>query len=467
MMGDKQNAKQVVSPTQTIASWVADLPADRTRRVEKLATDGIRDLLGCMIGGSRERTASKAAVIARKWGLGAATIVGHTGKASAPWAAFANGTASHVLDFDDSFEPMTGHPSAPLVPALFALAEEQGLSGSKVLDAYVVGLEVIASIGRAVNPSHYMSGWHSTATIGVIGAAAACARLLDLDAKGVSDAISIAVSRSSGSRLQLGFPMKSVHAGFAAQDAVIAAVLAAAGIGGNPEPLIGKRSFTDLYSGASGDSASFTMPAPDQLLAIERPGLTFKPYPTCGSTHRSLDALLDLRGEHGFSSEDIESVELIIPALNVNNLVYDQPATGMQARFSMPYCAALAIDKGALELQDFEDDTVAQSLLGPLMARITMLSLAGSETTDKDYLELPARTVVRLRSGRVLEDSRYLRGGSVGAPMSENAHRAKFLDCAHGTLSPFQCDHLLAVIASLPLLENIEPLMMTLRPAAE
>ncbi|WP_429924133.1 MmgE/PrpD family protein [Agrobacterium vitis] len=453
-------------PTARIASWVADLPAEHTSRVQPLAVEGIRDLLGCMIGGSSEPTTLRAAKVASSWGGGRASIVGQAQAVPAPWAAFANGTAAHVLDFDDSFEPLTGHPSAPLVPALLALGEEAGASGAAILDAYCVGLEVIASLGRALNPSHYMTGWHSTATVGVIGAAAACARLMKLNADGVNAAISIAVSRSSGSRLQLGFPMKSVHAGFAAHDAVVAAMLAANGITGNLEPLIGKRSFSELYSSARVDTDSFTMPSLDQPLAIESPGITFKPYPTCGSTHRSLDALLALREKHGFTVDEVEAVDLTIPALNVNNLIYNTPASGMEARFSMPYCAALAISNGALRLADFEDAVVATSPVRPLMSRIRMHTLAGSETTDKDYLELPAHTAVRLKSGSVLEDSRYPRRGSIESPMSEAAHRAKFLDCASGTLSSSQSEHLLNVIARLPFSETVSSLMSILRPTA-
>lgn len=463
MTGENAHPIHEELPSRRISSWVANLPVDRTREVERFAVEGVRDLVGCMIGGCIEPTAIKAAKVAGIAGGGVTSIVGQSNTVPAPWAAFANGTASHVLDFDDSFEPLTGHPSAPLVPALLALAEEQGSSGSAVLDAYVVGLEVIASIGRALNPSHYTKGWHSTATIGVIGAATACARLMKLDAEEVNAAISIAVSRSSGSRLQLGFPMKSVHAGFAAHDAVVASFLAANGILGNEESLVGTRSFSDLYSDARVDSDAFTMPSVDQPLAIEKPGITFKPYPTCGSTHRSLDALLHLRDRHGFSPDDVEVVDITIPALNVNNLIYDDPKTGMEARFSMQYCAALALWRGSLRLADFEDNAISNPSVRRLMPLVQMHTLPGSETTDRDYLELPAHTVIRLKSGNVLEDTRYRRQGSVEMSMSENSHKAKFIDCARHLFNPSQCDHVLELLATLPKSTTINPLMSLLR----
>ncbi len=450
-------------PTARIAAWVASVPRERTREVDGLAIDGIRDLIGCMIGGSVELVAVQAATVASGWSSGAATIVGKAGRVPAPAAAFANGTAAHVLDFDDSFAPLTGHPSAPLVPAILALAEEHGASGAAVLHAYTCGLEVIAAIGRAVNPSHYMTGWHSTATVGVIGAAAACARLLGLNANGIAAAISIAVSTSSGSRMQIGHPMKSIHAGLAARDAITAALLAAGGVTGNSEALIGARSFSDLYSSANPTYGDFRMPAHGEPLAIASPGITFKPYPTCGSTHRSIDALLDLRRKHSFGAADIESVEFTIPALNVRNLVYDRPTSGMQARFSMPYCAALAIAEGTLRLGDFEDAAVRRPGIQALMPRIAMRTLPGSEQSSKDYLELPAHTVVHLKSGDVLEDMRFDRRGSIEAPMSPAEHEEKFLGCAESILPAGSAARLLALIADLASAPNVREMTGALR----
>lgn len=455
-----------VGPTMRIAEWVASLSSERTAAVQEQAIEGVRDLIGCMIGGCIEPAARQAAAVASKWGAGRTSIVGNVETVTAPSAAFANGTAAHVLDFDDSFAPLTGHPSAPLVPAILALAEEQGSSGAAVLDAYVTGIEVIATVARSVNPSHYNAGWHSTAIVGLIGAAAACARLLKLDAAGIGAAISIAVSSSSGSRMQIGFPMKSVQVGFAARDAVIAAMLAAEGMRGNPEALIGPRSFSDLYSNARPTADAFVLPEADAPLAIADPGITFKPYPTCGSTHRSLDALLDLRKEHGFAANDVESVEIVIPALNVNNLVYDNPASGMEARFSMPYCAALAILQGALRLSDFDDGSVSRPDVQSLMRRVTMRPLPGSENTSKDYLELPAHTIVRLKSGAVLEDARYGRRGAADSPMSRPEHAAKFLDCATRAFSDSLSEQLLELITNLASAPTIDEFMSVLRSAS-
>jgi 2-methylcitrate dehydratase PrpD len=450
-------------PTLRIAQWVASLPRERTRAVQALAIDGVRDLIGCMIAGSVEPPARAAARVAATWGGGVSSLVGSSQTVSAQASAFANGAAAHVLDFDDSFAPLTGHPSAPILPAVLALGEEVAASGAALLDAYVVGLEVIATVGRVMNPSHYARGWHSTATIGVIGAAAACARLLGLNANQTAAAMSIAMSSSGGSRVQLGSPMKSIHAGLAARDAVVSASLAAEGVTGASEVLVGLRGFQNLYSGADAGPEAFVVPGADEPLAISSPGLTFKPYPICGSTHRSIDALLDLREMHQFSADDVASVTLNIPAVNANNLIYPNPTSGMEAKFSMHYCAALAIAQGAIRLGDFTEEAIHRPAIRALMTRIVMQVTPGSEQTTKDYLELPAHTVVRLQSGVMLNDERYGRRGSRELPMSASEHAAKFEDCAGRLLEPDETERLLDLISKLGAAKDIHDLAGLLR----
>jgi 2-methylcitrate dehydratase PrpD len=433
--------------------------------VQSLAIDGFRDLIACMIAGTIEPPVQKATRVALGWGRGTSTIAGLDYAVSGPAAAFANATAAHVLDFDDSFAPLTGHPSAPIVPAILALAEELGASGEALLDAYVVGIEVIAAVARVANPSHYAIGWHSTATIGVIGSAAACARLLGLNTDQTTAAMSIAMSSSAGSRLQLGSPMKSVHAGLAARDALIAARLAAEGVTGSEEVLAGERGFQGLYTRSHAKPEAFAVASDNAPLAIMSPGITFKPYPTCGSTHRSLDALLFLKAKHGLTGESVESVLLSIPALNVKNLIYDRPDNGLEAKFSMAYCAALALYQGSLRLGDFDDDAIGRPQIQALMPRIMMEATPGSEHTNKDYLELPAYTTLRLSDGTTLQDERYDRHGSLASPMSDAEHATKFRDCAGRVFRPSDTESLLDLISNLARTPDIRLFTSMLRKA--
>lgn len=248
----------VKNPTYRLAYWASTLPHRRTSTVRYKAVEGFRDLLLCAIAGAAESTPQNAAQVAKSMGSGRCTMIGHpaSDKVSAPWAAFANGISAHYLDFDDSFEPLQGHVSVTILPALLALAEDQGLSGADLLDAYVVGIDASAYIGRP-NASVYMRGWHTTAVIGVIATAVACARLLRLSTEQIQSAISIAVSSASGHLGQNGYEVKCMQTAFAARDGLVAALLAKSGVVGNPEALVGPLGFAGLF-GSQPDDVSFS-----------------------------------------------------------------------------------------------------------------------------------------------------------------------------------------------------------------
>ena len=450
-------------PTTRIAHWAASVSRDRTLAAREDAQRGIQDLVGCLIGGSVERVPQVVAKTAISlYGNGPCTIVGHhASKASAPAAAYANGTASHILDFDDSFRPLTGHPSCTIVPAILAVAEEHGKSGDDLLDAYVVGIEVCACLGRAA-PKHHDVGWHGTATVGVISAAVACARLMGLDAAKITSAISMAVSSSSGGRIQIGYDIKSIQPGAAARDAVVSATMAAAGIVGCPEVLTGPWGWSKLYSNVDGDGSEYTIPnsdLPDQPLAIQDPGITYKPYPTCGSTHRTLNAVLDLCKKHDIRAGDVQAIETTIPFLNTANLRYNRPENEMQAKFSMPYTCAVAVLYGRVSLRDFEDGAVKRGEVQAFMPKVNMITLPGSEHTDKTYLEMPCHTKITLQSGIVYEDTRYDRRGEASDPLTADDERAKFYDCTRTIMSTAQADKVMSVLSNMAEVSSIRTLM--------
>ena len=431
--------------TQRIADWIATVPRSRTARGFGPAIDGMRDVLGCILAGAGEDVPRKVAAAAGRWGGGAAHVIGTGLALPAPWAALVNGAAAHVLDYDDTFEPLSGHATAVLVPAILALAEQEGSSGPDILDALVVGLEVMACVGRGVNPKHYALGWHATSTIGAVGAAGACARLLRLDAAQARDALSLSVSMAAGMRMQLGADAKSVHAGLAAKAGIVAATLAAEGVGGAPEALEGQWRFVELFAGRPAPDGAMAPPSGNAPLAIEQPGLSFKAYPTCAATHLSLDALLALRAREGFGPDDIAAIESDLPITWRRNLMHDDPRTGMQARFSMTYGLAAAVVQGGVTPADFEGDAIFRPALRAVMPRISMRGLPEAETGPP-----PATTLtIRLRDGRVLTDTRSERRGSAALPLTEAEQAAKFRDCAARLLPPTRIDAALAAMAGL------------------
>ena len=442
-----------------LAEWAATVERSRTLSAAPLVIAAVRDVLGCMLAGQAEAPPQAAARAVRGWGSGPARVVGTSDSLPAPFAALVNGAAAHVLDYDDSFYPLTGHACATIVPAILATAEQIGASGADVIDAIVVALEVAARVGLAGNPRHYAVGWHATSTMGVIACAAGCARILGLSATQTRHALSFAVSQAAGTRMQLGTTAKCMHAGLAAKGGVIAAALAAEGLTGADESLLGQWRFIDMYAGVE---ARIVAPAEDEDLAIVTPGITYKPYPTCAATHRSIAAVLDLRAQHGFTADDVEKIEAVIPTMNVANLIYPDPRTGMEGRFSLQYTTAVAAAQGRVTPADFEPAALQRPEVRRLLPRITMTDLPGSEDCAQDYLYYPAHTTIYLRNGAVLKDTRYHRNGSPEHPMTLAQQVGKFRDCALVTLPAAQVDAAIETINRLDSLAKISELTAAL-----
>jgi 2-methylcitrate dehydratase PrpD len=214
-------------------------------------------------------------------------------RASAPDAALANGTAAHALDFDDMCFVSLAHPSAPLVPAVIAAGEIAGASGRAVLDAYIIGFEIQARLGRLMNPRHYQRGWHCTSTLGAISAAAGASRLFGLDAAATEHALAIAASSASGLKENFGTMVKPLHAGLAARDGVMAALLAKGGLTGSAKAIDGPQGYLRAFDSEGTDLANAVGDLGSRWEILDT-GITVKLYPSCAGTHPTLDALLDL-----------------------------------------------------------------------------------------------------------------------------------------------------------------------------
>ncbi|MDQ6213471.1 MmgE/PrpD family protein [Achromobacter insolitus] len=341
-------------------------------------------------------------------------------------AAFCNGVAGHVLDYDDVSSPLRGHPSIALLPPLVALAQARDLAGGQLVDAYVVGFEIIVKLARAMVHEHYAKGWHATATLGTVAAAVACARLLDLTEMQTVHAIGIAVGQAAGTRANFGTMAKSFQAGHCAASGLRAALLAELGMDAAADALDGPQGFMRLY----GQDESL---APALAgLGVDPPelassGIEIKKYPLCYATHRSLDGILDLRREHGLTAQDVESVHIESNHRGMVPLIHDSPATGLEAKFSMPYAISAALLDGRINFTSFTDEAVQRPAIRELMPRITRQE-DGQPTAARWN-----RLRVRLRSGQTLEkEIRQLRG-SKDLPLSDEALREKWRDCLqHG-----------------------------------
>lgn len=421
------------SVIESIAAW-SRKDNEFSSLARERAKHALTDTVACMIAGvSDEATQAVRLAFKEEIGGGPASVVGG-GQASAQLAALINGAAAHALDYDDNFRPAVSHASAVLVPALLATAEMQGASGRQLIDAYLVGLEAQAAVGRGVNRSHYNAGWHATSTVGCIGTAAGVAWLMDLDEKAVARAMSLAVSMAAGVKGQFGTPAKPLHAGLAARNAIEAARLANTGMTGRLDILECPQGFLELYGGSNPGGWSDVVAQIGQPHVIENVGLSPKRHPCCGSTHNALDMIIDLKSEHGFSADDVESVDTLVGIANFRNLAYDTPVDEMQARFSMQYCVAVALVQGRLGLSDFTPDAVKRPEIRALLPLTTMRSYSSEDEKGAGKDRLPHRISIKLKGGRVLEASRSLEKGTIADPFDDADRRAKYDDCTFTAL---------------------------------
>jgi 2-methylcitrate dehydratase PrpD len=450
-----------VNLSQQLASWCANYHLHFPDSAIAHAEIGISDAFGCMLRGRNDPAVVAAGKSIPDLPSGKSRSVRHNATIAAPWAALVNGCAAHALDFDDNFFPAITHASAVLVPALIALAEDIEASPDAIVRAYIVGLEVEAQIGKLVNPSHYESGWHATSTIGVIGAAAACAVLMRLDSTQMLNAISIGCSLAGGSKRQFGTMTKPMHAGFAAMHAIIAAQLAAAGTTGMGEMLVGKWSFSELCSDNNISSVEPRL-YPQSPLAIEGSGLVAKLYPSCMSSHLGIDAMLMLRAAHDFDLADITSIDIHMPEFMVANVRYLRPENEMEARFSMNYCAAVALLYGVPRLQHFTMEALQDPLLKPLLPLVHMHVRAA----DADSAALPwggdCVGRISLRDGRQLEQHVTYPKGCREYPLTTTEHHGKFIDCTAGYAKDIDPEKLYAAVSKLSRITTLQDITAAL-----
>lgn len=423
------------------------------------AASAVVDTIGVTLAGACEPAARAVQDLVQhdqRGASGPCRVLGAGFTASAGGAALANGTAAHAIDYDDMCFVSLAHPSAPLVSAVVAVAEETGASGRALLDAYVVGFEVEARLGRAMNPSHYKRGWHCTSTLGVLGVATAVSRLLGLDTTRATHALAIAASAASGLKENFGTMVKPLHAGLAARDGVMAAGLAARDLGGSARAIDGPQG---LLQAANGESFSL-----DEQLAdlgdrweILDTGITVKLYPSCAGTHPALDAILDLRRAHGFTDRDVERLDVGVDALAPTILIHDRPATDLEAKFSMPFCAAAAIVFGRVGLDTFEAAGLTDARVTALMPRVAMRF---DESLDAAAPALTqSRVRIHLRDGRTLEASANGARGYPDRPATADELAEKFLSCATRTISEARAARGLAALASIETATDVRGLV--------
>ena len=441
-----------------LATFVAAAEVPPSAR--EIARDAVQDTIGVALAGAAEAASLIVQrLVGTDGGSGLCSVLGTSIKCGPSFAALANGTAAHALDFDDMCWISLAHPSAPLVSSTLALGEMADVSGRDFLDAYVVGFEIEAVLGRTMNPLHYTRGWHGTATIGTLGAAAAASRVLGLDTETTGRALAIASSEASGLKENFGTMVKPLQGGLAARNGVLAALLAREGFSASVHAIDGTQGLL-IAMQSSGTDLKDGCEQLGKRWEIVEGGITMKLYPSCAATHPTIDTLIDLRREMNVAPSEIESVEISVDSVTPTVLIYSQPINGLEGKFSLHYCAAAALAFGHVGIDTFE----TAAMTSPEVQRI--LPLVKMRADNCLGVEAPplteARVTLRLSGERTVE--RFARGarGYPDRPASSKERDSKFMSCARRVVSPDVAAESLGFLRSLEKSDSVRGLSVRL-----
>ncbi len=367
-----------------------------------------------------------------------ATIFGTNGRAPASLAARANGTAGHAMDYDDTqlsnapdriFGLLT-HPTVAPLAAGLAVAEREGASGRRLLEAFLIGLEVECKVSEAIHPRHYQEGFHSTATVGTIGATITAGLLAGLDRDALGMALGIAASLAAGIRLGFGTMTKPLHAGRAAENGVLAVDLAARGFTAGRDALEAPWGFFRVFGGGF-DPERLALGQPWTLMD---PGVSIKMFPSGSLGHPSIAALLKLVEERDVEAGDVDAVTFRAGRNILNPLRYGVPRSALEAKFSIPFVLSAVLLRRRVGIREFADGFFEDPATVRMMRRV---SVEFDEEIDaRGYDRMRSAMEIRLRDGRLLRCEADTYPGGPEQPLTTGELHSKFTECAALVLEP-------------------------------
>jgi 2-methylcitrate dehydratase PrpD len=450
------------TPAQRLAALGAQaartgLPSD----LRETSAFRVVDFVGNSIAALDRQPSRIVHELTRAWGgAPAATAIGSAQRLPAPSAALVNGTLAHCLDFDDSHLPSVLHPSAAVIPAALAVAEEVGAGGPALLDAITVGVEVTCRLGMAGfdpaanNSVFFDRGLHATAICGTVGAAVAAGMLRGLDAESLTSAIGIACSMGSGviEANRTGGTIKRVHCGWAAHSGVVAADLARHGLTGPPTVLEGRFGFLHAFCGNRADPGQLAGGLGERWEAAT---VFFKPYPCNHFTHPGVDAALRMRAA-GIAPDAIVSLVLGVPRPVVHTIGEPKeekrrPRSGYHAAFSGPFTVAAALLGGGglgLSHEDFTDAAAQDPRRLELAAKVDVV--ADEECGAMFPMRMPSVLTATLADGSHHTERVLASLGGPDNPMSQAQLTAKFLLNATRAMSKDRADLIADLVWTLP-----------------
>jgi len=459
------------APESSLTAYVAQfvigtkasaIPADVMRLGKRSILDGI----GLALAGN----AAESGHIVRAYlkGLGiptgkGATVIGTNLKLPARFAAFANGIAIHADDYDDTqlavakdrVYGLLTHPTAPALPPVLALGEIGNRSGLDVLAAYQVAVETETKICEAINPRHYDHGFHSTATIGAIAAAAGASRMMHLNLEQTRRALGIGASQAAGLRENFGTMTKPFHPGRSCESGIVAAEFANLGWTATPVVLEAGRGFFKAAGGGYDPAAiegklgnpwTFTFP-----------GVSIKPHPSGSLTHPGMGLMLDLIRKHDIRREQVVKVKVGTNRHMPNALIHHRPQNELQAKFSMEFCMAILLLERKAGLAEFTDKVVNSPKVRQMIEKVDFGVHPEAEAAG--YEKMTTIVDIELADGRRIGGRADFGKGSPANPMSDDELATKFRECAAwGKLPKASADMVVDMVFSLERLKSIREL---------
>ena len=445
---------------QTLAEKVASFDAENVPAdVRAIASRCLIDISGVTIAGSKTNSADRVRSFCRvTYATGDCRVIGSSTLLSAPGAALANGVAAHALDFDDNSYAGVVHGSAVVLPAVLSIAQQYGMSGKDLLDAFIVGLETEFALARALTNSIYDKGWWTTSVLGGFGAVAGAARLMHLNPEVIARALSFVAVGVGAIRALRGADTKHYYCGRAAETGVIAAMMADRG-GSAP---------VDVFEDRNGvlriiNDSLFESKYIEKLgreFSLRAPGVDIKRYPVCYASHAAIDAMLEILESNNLKPEDIDRVTCLVPPIVASNLSYTAPVTGVQAQFSMQFSIAAVILYRGVGLEHLRKDTLERADLRNLMKRVTMHVgdlPSGVECRNVISPEW-ANVSVTTRDGISQEVFCGSARGSAAHPLSDSEIDKKFLACAGQVMNSEDTPRCLGLLKNIDQVRDVRSL---------
>jgi 2-methylcitrate dehydratase PrpD len=446
--------------SDTIADFVVGFDATT---LPPLAMERVRlafiDTFAVMLAGSREEgTGIVCEMVQQEGAAPKVSVIGQSFRTSPQLAALANGVAAHIMDYDMS--SLLGQPTSPIIPALLPLAESVGATPAEVTAAFIVGFEVCLKLARAAPEQSSVGGWHAVSSIGTMGAAMACARLLKVPHERIADVLGIAASLSGGLSANFGTMTKPLHSGASARNAILAATLGRNGFTANASA---------LEHPVSGYFRAFDRGIKVSLEPIAELGRRydivergFKPkrYPCGGLGHTTIDATLELRNE--IKVADVTAIKAGITKYAASRIGSAYPTSIESAKFSMPYVAAYTALYGPPMLKAFTEEAIHDEAVKALARKVSV-------AIDPEFADIlddsPSRVTVTLADGRTVQKMRYYASGTPQAPLTKGQVEEKFFSCAERAVDKASATKIFAFLNRIEQERSFAELWGLVRPA--